>query len=122
MLEKLGMADLADKWPQQLLPLGAEVGRLTSAAAEHLGLAEGTLVAQGGADAFIGMLGLGVVRPGQMALLTGSSHLLLGLVAEEKHGRGFFGTYSDAVLPGHHVIEGGQTSTGEHVFASQHTA
>jgi hypothetical protein len=51
----------------------------------HLGLAEGTLVAQGGADAFIGMIGLGVVAPGQMALLTGVSrggetgHACLGL-------------------------------------------
>jgi hypothetical protein len=28
-------------------------------------------VAQGGSDAFIGMVGLGVVEPGQMAMLTG---------------------------------------------------
>jgi ribulose kinase len=28
------------------------------------------------------------------------------------HGAGFFGTYPDAVIPGLHVIEGGQTSTG----------
>jgi ribulose kinase len=55
------------------------VGGLTSSAAAHLGLAEGTPVAQGGADAFIGMLGLGVLEAGQMALLTGSSHLHLGL-------------------------------------------
>jgi ribulose kinase len=28
------------------------------------------------------------------------------------HGRGFFGTYTDAVVPGQHTIEGGQVSTG----------
>lgn len=28
------------------------------------------------------------------------------------HGPGIFGSYRDAVLPGLHVIEGGQTSTG----------
>lgn len=27
-------------------------------------------------------------------------------------GRGMFGCYTDAILPGIHVIEGGQTSTG----------
>lgn len=31
------------------------------------------------ADADIGMVGLGVIRPGQLALLTGSSHLHLGV-------------------------------------------
>jgi hypothetical protein len=59
------------KWPQQVLPLGARVGGLTDAAAAHLGLAPGTLVAQGGADAFIGLIGIGVVEPGQLGILTG---------------------------------------------------
>ncbi len=71
MMARLGIPDLADKLPSRTLALGTEVGRLTAAAAAHLDLSEGLLVAQGGADAFIGMLGLGVVRPGQMALLTG---------------------------------------------------
>ncbi|PNH06036.1 Ribulokinase [Tetrabaena socialis] len=112
LMAKLGIPDLADKWPAEVLALGDEVGGLTPAAAAHLGLPAGTLVAQGGADAFVGMIGLGVVAPGQMALLTGSSHLQLGIVGRELHGPGFFGTYQDAVLPGCHVIEGGQTSTG----------
>ncbi len=83
MLAKLGIPDLAEKWPKELLPLGAIVGGLTPAAAAHLGLPAGMPVAQGGADAFIGMVGLGVVRPGQMALMTGSSHMQLGVVSEK---------------------------------------
>jgi len=47
-------------------------------AAAHLGLPEGLLVAQGGSDAFIGMVGLGVVKAGQMAMLTGEGHQLQG--------------------------------------------
>ena len=121
MLEKLGISDLAGKLPRDLLQLGAPVGGLTAEAANHLRLPTGLLVAQvrsgtdyhsaesgtpsarvsivppsppqGGADAFIGMLGLGVVRPGQMALLTGSSHLQLGLVTGGIHGPGIFGSY-----------------------------
>lgn len=71
MLETLGIPDLQQKWPQVFLSPGQIVGGLTAAAAAHLDLPVGLPVAQGGADAFIGMLGLGVCRPGQMALLTG---------------------------------------------------
>ncbi len=72
LLAKLGIPELATKWPSEVLRLGELVGGLTPSAAQHLGLAPGTAVAQGGADAFVGMLGLGVVAPGQMALLTGA--------------------------------------------------
>ncbi|CAN0293725.1 unnamed protein product, partial [Ectocarpus sp. 4 AP-2014] len=48
-----------------------------------------------------------------MALLTGSSHLHLGLTHDRHlHGPGMWGAYPDAVLPGLGVVEGGQTSTG----------
>jgi sugar (pentulose or hexulose) kinase len=57
------------------------VGPLTAAAAAQLGLRPGTPVVQGGVDAHIGMLGLGVIDPGSVALLTGSSHLLLGVTS-----------------------------------------
>lgn len=112
MLQKLGLDALAAKWPQDVLPLGATVGGLTAAAADHLGLSEGIPVAQGGADAFIGMIGLGVIDPGNMALLTGSSHLHLGCTDATFHGAGIWGTYRDAVIPGVNIVEGGQTSTG----------
>ena len=81
---------------------------LTRSAAAHLRLPEGLPVAQGGADAFIGCIGLGVVHPGQMAMLTGSSHLHIGMSAAPLSGRGMFGSYKGAVLPGVHVVEGGQ--------------
>ena len=112
LLAKLGVEALIDKWPQEVLALGEVIGGLTSDAAEHLGLPPGLPVAQGGADAFIAMIGLGVVRPGKMAFITGSSHLHLGLSKTAFHGPGIWGTYADAVMPGLHVVEGGQTSTG----------
>ncbi|MGE0716789.1 MAG: ribulokinase [Alphaproteobacteria bacterium] len=112
LLKALGIEELAEKWPSEILRLGEVVGGLTARAAEHLGLPPGLPVAQGGADAFIAMIGLGVVRPGRMAFITGSSHLHLGLTAEPFHGRGIWGTYAGALLPGLHTVEGGQTSTG----------
>lgn len=76
LLRALGIEEeLRARWPgEKVLELGARVGDgLTAEAAEHLGLKAGTIVAQGGADAFIGMLGLGVTKAGEMAMLTVSS-------------------------------------------------
>jgi ribulokinase len=112
LLAKLGLSELCAKWPQEVLPLGAMVGGLTARAATHLGLSPGLPVLQGGADAFVGMIGLGVVHPGSLAFITGSSHLHLGLSEQPFHGTGIWGTYADALLPKLYVVEGGQTSTG----------
>ena len=112
LIEAVGLGALAEKWPAEVLDLGDVVGGLTRPAAEHLGLPADLPVVQGGADAFIGMIGLGVVQPGSLALITGSSHLQLGLSDRPFHGTGIWGTYCDALLPGLHCVEGGQTSTG----------
>jgi ribulose kinase len=96
----------------EVIRLGEVIGGLTKEAAEHLALPVGLQVVQGGADAQIGMIGLGVVNPGSLALITGSSHLQLGLSEKPFHGEGIWGTYADALLPGLHTVEGGQTSTG----------
>lgn len=112
LVEKLGLAALAEKWPRDIVKLGEVIAPLTVTAAEHCGLMPGTPVAQGGPDAFIAMIGLGVVAPGALAFITGSSHLHLGLSPKAFHGKGIWGTYEDALIPGLHVVEGGQTSTG----------
>ncbi len=112
LLQKLGMPELAEKWPQDILRPGEVIEGISKNAATELGLKPGTPVAQGGADAFIGMIGLGVTEPGEMALITGSSHLHLGVAAKPTHASGVWGTYMDAVYPDKPIIEGGQTSTG----------
>src|SRR6266540_2487789 len=112
LLEALGLEDLLAKWPPDVVAPGAVIGPLTASAAEHVGLKPSTPVVQGGSDAFIGMIGLGVTEPGEMALITGSSHLHLGVAARPVHRKGVWGTYMDAVYPGKPIIEGGQTSTG----------
>jgi ribulose kinase len=112
LLAALDLGDLRGKWPAEVLPLGETVGGLTADAAAHLGLAPGLPVAMGGADAMVGMIGLGVASPGDLALITGSSHLHLGLTPAMPHRKGMFGAYRNAVYPGLNLVEGGQTSTG----------
>lgn len=112
LLRSLDISELMEKWPKEVLKLGDIVGGLTKDAADRLGLPMGMAVAQGGADAFVGMIGLGVIRPGEMALLTGSSHLHLGCTDKMFESLGVWGTYKDAVVDGINIVEGGQTSTG----------
>lgn len=112
LLDRIGLAELMEKWPREIVAPGEVIGGLTAGAAAHLGLSAGLPVVEGGADAFIGMVGLGVTNAGEMALITGSSHLHLGIADRGVHAPGVWGTYMDCVYPGKPVIEGGQTSTG----------
>jgi len=109
---EIGLGDIFEKLPQDVLHLGERVGGLSPAAAKELGLQAGIPVAQGAGDAWAAQIGLNVTKPGSMALITGSSHVLTGQSAQPTSGKGFFGTYSDAVIPGQYTIEGGQASTG----------
>lgn len=112
ILAKLGLEELEGKWPARVVPPGEVVGTLTLAAANALGLKQSVKVVQGGADALIGMIGLGVAQPGQLALITGSSHLQFGVTEAPLHAKGVWGAYPDIVYPDRYIVEGGQTSTG----------
>lgn len=110
--EEVGAGDVLEKIPERVLDLGTPVAGLTAGAARELGLVPGTPVAQGGGDAWAGQIGLNVLQPGRMALITGSSHVLSGQSDKALSGQGFFGAYTDGVLPGQYTVEGGQVSTG----------
>jgi len=110
--EAIELGDLLSKFPPDVLDMDQPVGRLTPEAASQLGLKEETVVAEGGADAFVGMIGLNVIEPGRLAFITGSSHLHLGMSPMAFHKKGIFGSYPNAVIRGQHTVEGGQISTG----------
>lgn len=112
LLAALDLEDLLAKWPTDIVAPGGVIGPLTASAAQHLGLATSTQVVQGGVDAFVGTIGLGVARPGQLALVTGSSHLQLAITDHAMQAPGLWGSYADAIYPGRHIVEGGQTSSG----------
>ncbi len=110
--DTIGLDDVVEKFPGTILKLGEPIGKIHPKAAEETGLSKDTVVIQGGADAFTGVLGLGAVKPGRLALITGSSHVMLGLSEREFHKKGVFGAYPDAVIPGLYAFEGAQISTG----------
>lgn len=112
LLRSVGFEDFLEKFPERVLDLGTVVGGLKSDVARTLGLRPDTPVAQGAVDAYAGALGLGVVEPGRLALITGSSHVMIGQSSEPIHGQGFWGAYTDAMIPGQYTVEAGQASTG----------
>ncbi len=108
----LGLPDLEARLPADIVPAGGRLGGLTAEAAAALGLPPALPVVQGGGDAFVALPGLGVVEPGAMALITGSSTVVAGLSREPAHGPGFFGSFPDAIIPGLELVEAGQASAG----------
>ncbi len=110
--QQIGLEDIETKFPTDILRLGEVVGGLSEQAAIDLGLPVGIPVATGGGDAFVGLLGLGVVESGDLGVVMGSSNVLSALSREEVHFPGSFGSFPDAVIPGLNLVEGGQVSTG----------
>ncbi len=109
---KIGLDDLLSKFPQRVLDMGTVVEGLSRKAAEELDLRPGIPVAEGGGDAMVSTIGMDVLAPGKIALITGSSHAIFGESAESLYGSGIFGSFTDAVVRGLYVVEGGQVSTG----------
>lgn len=112
LLRAVGLEDIQEKWPTEIVPLGGGEGTLSSQAAATLGLTAGIPVAQGGIDAYLGMIGLGAVNDGDLAMIMGSSTCHLAQSREGVFGSGLLGCYPDATVPGLYSLEGGQTATG----------
>ncbi|MEL4358811.1 MULTISPECIES: FGGY-family carbohydrate kinase [unclassified Luteococcus] len=112
LYQKAGAEAVLDKFPKNLLPIGEVVGGLRPDRAAELGLKPGTPVAEGAIDAYAGAIGLGVVEPGKMALITGSSHVMIGQSKTPVHAAGIWGSFTDAVIKGEYTVESGQSSTG----------
>ncbi|WZO99525.1 FGGY-family carbohydrate kinase [Isosphaeraceae bacterium EP7] len=112
MMAAVGLDDLPTKWPTSIVPLGAGGATLSRQAAAELGLREGTPVAQGGIDAYLGMLGLGATAAGDVAVIVGSSTCHLAQSAVGVFGSGAAGCYPDATVEGLYTVEAGQTATG----------
>ncbi|MGE5757193.1 MAG: FGGY-family carbohydrate kinase [Planctomycetaceae bacterium] len=112
LLRAVGLDDLPARWPEQIVPLGRGDGALCHSAAEALGLRAGTPVAQGGIDAYLGMLGMGATGAGDVAVIVGSSTCHLAQSVEGVFGSGAAGCYPDATIEGLYTIEAGQTATG----------
>lgn len=112
LLHAVGLDDLPAKVPGVVLPMGAPAGALTPPAAEALGLRPGIAVAMSGIDAHAGMVGMDVLAPGTLALITGTSTCQLAQAAQAAFDPGLWGPFESAVVAGEWTLEAGQASTG----------
>lgn len=112
LLRSVGLEDLATKVPGKVLPMGAQAGGLTAEAAQQLGLRTGIAVSMSGIDAHAGMVGMNVLAPGTLALITGTSTCQLVQTSSPVIDPGLWGPFEDAVVSGEWTLEAGQASTG----------
>ncbi len=112
LLRSVGLEDLASKVPGRVLLMGAQAGALTAEAAHQLGLRAGIAVSMSGIDAHAGMVGLNVLAPATLALITGTSTCQLAQTSTPVIDPGLWGPFEDAVVSGEWTLEAGQASTG----------
>ncbi len=120
-LAAVGLADMLDRGrlPDRASPIGTDLGPLTAAAAEALGLTSRCRVGIGLIDAHAGALGtlgafagdVGAIHT-RAALIAGTSSCVMALSADPRPVRGVWGPYQGALLPDAWLNEAGQSATG----------
>lgn len=110
--DALGIGDLMDRLPQEVVKVGGPIGEMRAEVATDLGLTNRPLIVQGGIDAHIGMLGANVVAPGGMLFIGGTSVVQLTQLSEERDVSGFWGPYPNALTDGEWLVECGQVAAG----------
>lgn len=112
LYDEFGVPGLENKLPAAVIPVGQPIARLSADAAAHLGLGHRPIVAQGGIDAHIGVLGAGTVRPGDLLMIGGTSVVFLFHMAQQRPVPGFWGPYPHALVDDLWLVEGGQVAAG----------
>ena len=109
----IGLEDLFDdgKVTDDVAPMGAHAGNLTSVAAKHLGLTTDTAVGVGIIDAHAGGIGVGV-DTSTLALIGGTSSCHMAVAKESCFVGGVWGPFYSAMIPEFWLNEGGQSATG----------
>jgi ribulokinase len=110
--EQIGLEDYEDILVTDVKQVGEPLGKIDHEFAEKYDLNPEMQVIEGGIDAHIGMLGLGVSKPGRLAMIMGTSFVQLCFSKEEKELEGIWGPYLNPVVPGLNILEGGQISAG----------
>ena len=111
--DRIGMPEAIGKFPSEhVFAVGDRIGTLTESASRHLGLSPDTLVACGGIDSSIGILGMGAAEEGKLALCTGSSNLAMVLTKKPLFNLNGVNLGPNHLVSGYYTDYRGQTASG----------
>jgi len=102
-----------EKSPRDVLAAGQAVGGLVREWAERLTLAPDTPVSAAIIDAHAAVPGVGVMKPGALVAILGTSACHMVLSDAEQLVPGIQGVVQDGILPGFFGYEAGQAAFGE---------
>ncbi|MEV5893310.1 FGGY-family carbohydrate kinase [Nonomuraea fuscirosea] len=112
LYEALGIGDLANKLPDEIVPVGDPVGPIGARARAELGITGPATVVSGGIDAHLSLLAVGGGHEGQVSIVCGTSNAFVTEIAEPVFPATVWGPYPDALRTGRWLVEGGQVSAG----------
>lgn len=108
------LAHLAqEKLPGEIVPIGTAVGYLNAEWADRLGLKAGIAVAPTIIDSHAGVPGIGLASERQMALVLGTSSVMIALGKKPYSEKGICGGVKDAIVPGYYALESGLAAVGD---------
>jgi ribulokinase len=112
--KQIGLSDFEEKLVTDVKRLADELGTISPELAAKYDLNPNMKVVQGGIDAHVGMLGLGVAKAGKLAMIMGTSFVQLAFADSEEKLKleGIWGPYNEPVVPNAWLLEGGQISAG----------
>lgn len=104
---------IGTKVSEHIITMNKPAGRLSKKGAELLGIAEGTPVAPAIIDAHAALSSVGVMEPGSLMIIIGTSscHILLG--EQEVFIPGISGVVKNGILDGYYAYEAGQACVGD---------
>lgn len=107
----LGVPELAEKLPSEILGVGTPVGPVTDEVALRLGLSNRPVVAVGGIDAHLSLVALRGLSANPVAVAAGTSNAFIAELDEPVFSSSIWGPYP-AALSERWLVEGGQVSSG----------
>ncbi|MDR1954102.1 MAG: carbohydrate kinase [Clostridiales Family XIII bacterium] len=108
----IGFNEFFEKADLDVVNQGAPIGEIRSELSDRYHIPKDAVIYQGGIDAHINVIGLGVCSAGESGVVMGSSFVQLTLSELETFEDGIWGPYKAGVLPDLYCLEGGQVSAG----------